>query len=240
MSSPKEHDNHGTQNEESSLLILEEFGATTRNDESAFWTQSVPYRKLALASLASISLFTLGMLDVELLRNKQTKVENQATGLAKDSYDALVDFHSGKPIETKMVLDGNIDVLVNENLAMNCDKKAMTGFNMVNYKDVYAAYKYTCDTGTTFTTQPSYPVWPAFNLIEPILFTGANALENMNDRITDNTVEPGSGVQELSQFTVDCEKTGLNYVLSYLYLVSEQSVEIFSYFHFHHMYENLF
>ena len=53
----------------------------------------------------------------------------------------------GGRTETRMVLDGNLTALVDHNLKMNCANKAMTGFNMVNYKNVYAAYKYTCDTG---------------------------------------------------------------------------------------------
>ena len=58
-----------------------------------------------------------------------------------------------------------------------------------------------------------------FLLLDLLLWTGDD-LQNPNDRITDNTVEPGSAAQELSQFTVDCSKTGLNYVLTYMYLVS--------------------
>ena len=102
---------------------------------------------MVLAVLASICLFTLGMVDMELRRsNTNTNIENQVTGLAKEEYK-LVDFHSGKATETRMVLDGNLTALVDHNLKMNCANKAMTGFNMVNYKNVYAAYKYTCDTG---------------------------------------------------------------------------------------------
>ena len=44
-------------------------------------------------------------------------------------------------------------------------------------------------------------------------------MQNPNDRITDNTVAPGSAAKELSQFTLDCSKTGPNYVLTYMYLV---------------------
>ena len=133
--------------EETSLLMTEELESTTGSGENAFMARRMSYRKLVLASFASISLLSLGLLNLEMLRDKRAKMEDQVTGLAKDSYNELVDFHSGKPIETKMVLDGNMDVLVNEDLAMNCNNNAMTSFNMVNYKNVYAAYRYTCDTG---------------------------------------------------------------------------------------------
>ena len=133
--------------EETSLLMREELESTAGSGENAFMARRMSYRKLVLASFASISLLSLGLLNLEMLRDKRAKMEDQVTGLAKDSYNELVDFHSGKPVETKMVLDGNIDVLVNEVLAINCNNKAMTSFNMVNFKNVYVAYRYTCDTG---------------------------------------------------------------------------------------------
>lgn len=199
MSCPDEYGDQPERNEETALLMTE--GRETYNNNnsssmpqqsSSMPQQSFIHRKMVLAVLASICLFTLGMVDMELRRsNTNTNIENQVTGLAKEEYK-LVDFHSGKATETRMVLDGNLTALVDHNLKMNCANKAMTGFNMVNYKNVYAAYKYTCDTG--------------------------DAMANPNDRITDNTVAPGSAAKELSQFTLDCSKTGPNYVLTYMYL----------------------
>ena len=147
MSCPNEYGDQPERNEETALLMTEEPETYNENNSSSMPQQSFMHRKMVLAVLASCCLFTLSMLDVKMLRsNTNTKLENQVTGLAKDVYE-LVDFHSGKATETRMVLDGNLTALVDHNLKMNCANKAMTGFNMVNYKNVYAAYKYTCDTG---------------------------------------------------------------------------------------------
>ena len=63
-------DDIGHQSEETSLLVTEHFEGTAHNGENASWAERVPYRKLVLASFASISLFTLGILDLEVMRNR--------------------------------------------------------------------------------------------------------------------------------------------------------------------------
>jgi len=118
-------------------------------------------------------------------------VKNMPAAASLKEIDPTVDFVTGERRSTEFVADGLTDVLVGDALGITCDDNALIGFSLDVKKDDTVGYNYYCDD------------------------TGA-PMENKNHRVTDNSIEPESGVGQLSVFDVDCSNVGLNYVLTYL------------------------
>ena len=123
--------------------------------------------------------------------SKPTAVKNMPAAASLKEIDPTVDFVTGERRSTEFVADGLTDVLVGDALGITCDDNALIGFSLDVKKDDTIGYNYYCDD------------------------TGA-PMENKNHRVTDNSIEPESGVGQLSVFDVDCSNVGLNYVLTYL------------------------
>lgn len=152
--------------------------------------------KLAVAVIAALALVGLSVTNRPESRNNMPSAVNLL------EVDPIVDFSVGKMQATEPVADGNADVLVGGALRIDCNKKALIGFDM-NAKKVDGVdsvlYEYYCDDS-------------------------GSDMDSVTKVVTENKIDAGSHVGTLDKFHVDCgTNVGLNYVLTSIELVESDS-----------------
>lgn len=151
--------------------------------------------KIVVAAVATLSLVALAV------ATRPQVNSNMPSVASLKEIDPTVDFTTGDKITTQTVPDGTADVLGNHDLSMSCENNAMVGFTLFTdvVEDVTnVGYDYYCDDA------------------------GA-PMDNKNSRVSDNSIDPGSPVGQLSVFDVDCARVGMNYVLTYLQLAEQDN-----------------
>ena len=154
--------------------------------------------KVAVAVIAALALVGLAV------ANRPETTSPIPSVVDLKAIDPIVDFSIGKMQTTETTPDGVTEALVGNALKIDCNKKALIGFNM-NTKKVDGVdnifYEYYCDD------------------------SGAD-MDSATKMVTKNKIDAGSHVGSLSTFHVDCgSNIGLNYVLTSLKLAKAESDE---------------
>ena len=184
--------------EESRRLLRENVGMEEVFIPSAEESSRKLRVKVVVAAIATMAFIALAVAN----RPFEPNIETSAMNFKE--IDPIVDFSIGKMQTTDSKQDGVVDSLVGNALKIDCNKKAIIGFNLNSRQedgvnDIY--YEYYCDD------------------------SGAD-MDSATRMVTEHKIDAGSDVGALTNFHVDCgTNVGLNFVLTSLKLEKSDSDE---------------